>query len=97
MERLQPKMKLLRLGSRKTYLVTFAAWLVTCLAFNGWRIHSYINNPKDLDQYAHNWSFGLFVFALFYLPIWIIGLLGILAGEIAYFARRRGLKVKSSR
>lgn len=82
-------MKLSRLEPKKTYLVTILVWMIACVAINGWRIYAYINNPNDLDQYAHTWRFGLFVFALFYFPFWLLGLLTLLAGEMTYFAKRR--------
>lgn len=85
-------MKFSRPKPKTVYLVTFLIWLITCLAFNAWKISAYINNPNDLDHYAHNWRFGGFVFAVFYLPIWLIALLSVLALEGTYFARRRRIR-----
>ena len=85
----QSAMKGFSFTPRTVYLITFAVWLLACLTFNGWKINAYINDPNDLDRYAHNWKFGIFVFAIFYFPIWLIGLLAALGIEVAFFARQR--------
>ena len=68
----------------KVYLSTLSLWAAACVSFNVWRIYSYINNVNDLDTFAHTWSFGIIVFLVFYLPIWLFGLFIILAIERSY-------------
>lgn len=82
-------MKFFSFSPRTVYLTTFIVWLLACLAFNGWKIQAYINNPNDLDHYAHNWGFGVFVFAIFYFPFWLLGLIAAIGVEVALFARQR--------
>ena len=71
----------------KVYLITALAWFVTCAGVNAWLILSYLANPKDGDLYAQTWGFQLIAFSLFRLPIWLLGLLAVLAVEYAFFVR----------
>lgn len=82
-------MKFFSFTPRTVYLTTFVVWLLACLVFNGLKINAYINNPNDLDYYAHNWRFGIFVFAVFYFPFWLLGLIATIGVEVAFFARQR--------
>ncbi|MEY2528519.1 MAG: hypothetical protein QOJ05_609 [Verrucomicrobiota bacterium] len=67
---------------------TLAIWLVVCLAYELHRIAAFLALPPSGDLYAHDWGFQLFAFALFRFPIWLVGLLVILAVEFTLLKRR---------
>jgi len=69
-------------------LATVALWLVVCLAYELHRIATFLALPPGGDLYAHDWGFQLFAFALFRFPIWLVGLLVILAVEFTLLKRR---------
>ena len=68
--------------------VTVAVWLVICAAVELPRIAASATVATTGDLYAHTWSFQLFVFVMFRFPLWLIGLLLVLAAEIALLTRR---------
>jgi uncharacterized membrane protein YhaH (DUF805 family) len=72
---------------RKIYLRTVLAWLSVCIAYNVWRLSTYVPNPIDGDFYAHNWRYQLIVFLVFRFPIWIVALLIVLCIEIVLLKR----------
>ena len=63
-------------------------WLIVCLAFELPRIAATITSAATPDTYAYTWPFQLFVFAVFRFPLWVIGLLLVLACEFALLTRR---------
>jgi hypothetical protein len=75
--------------SKKTLVsTTVAVWLVICLTYELHRIATFLALPPSGDLYAHDWGFQLFAFALFRFPIWLVGLLVILAIEFTFSKRR---------
>ena len=68
--------------------VTVAVWLVICAAVELPRIPASATVATNGDLYAHTWPFQLLVFAMFRFPLWLIGLLLVVAAEIALLTRR---------
>ena len=67
---------------------TVAVWLVVCLAYELHRIATFLSLPPSGDLYAHDWGFQLFAFVIFRFPVWLVGLLVILAVEFTLLKRR---------
>ena len=76
--------------------MTGLAWLVACVGVNARLISTYLANPQDGDLYAHNWGYQFVVFTIFRLPVWLLGLLAVLAIEFAFFARHPKVAVAGS-
>jgi len=70
----------------KVFTITIVMWLVACAGVNAWTISSYLANPQDGDLYAHTLGYQFVVFAIFRLPVWLLGLVVILAVEFALFS-----------
>jgi hypothetical protein len=68
--------------------VTVALWLVVCAAVEVPRIAASATVVSTGDAYAHTWPFQLMVFGVFRFPLWLIGLLLVVALEIALLTRR---------
>jgi hypothetical protein len=69
-------------------IITVTVWLIVCLSFELHRISALLALPPSGDLYAHTWSFQLMMFAIFRLPLWLIGLLVVFAAEFALLTRR---------
>ena len=76
------------LSKRAVVSATVAVWLVVCLAYEMYRIAAFLALPPSGDLYAHDWGFQLMAFAIFRFPVWLVGLLVILAVEFTLLKRR---------
>jgi hypothetical protein len=77
-----------RISKRILISTTVAVWLIVCLAYELHRIAAFLALPPTGDLYAHDWGFQLFAFACFRLPVWLVGLLVILAAEFTLLKRQ---------
>lgn len=73
----------------------FVTWASAFVVIETARIWIYLRAPDDGDLFSHSWSYQIFVALIFRLPIWILGLAGILG--IAYLggAAKRKAEQKS--
>jgi hypothetical protein len=76
------------ISKRGLVYATIGVWLIIFLAYEFHRIATFLALPPSGDLYAHACGFQLMVFALFRLPVWLVGLLVILILEFALLTRR---------
>jgi hypothetical protein len=77
-----------RISKRILISTTVAVWLIACLAYELHRISAFLALPPTGDLYSHDWGFQVFAFALFRFPVWLVGLLVILAAEFTLLKRQ---------
>ena len=64
---------------------------VATIILLGWfylKTSAYLNQPDDLDLYAHTWSFQISMFSLFILPLFV-GVMMIVLGTEWWVVRVR--------
>jgi hypothetical protein len=76
------------ISKRLLVSATVVAWFVVCLACEMYRIATFLALPPSGDLYSHDWGFQLMAFAIFRFPVWLVGLLVILAVEFTLLKRR---------